>query len=259
MSSGVSSPRTRRTVFSELPVGKLHGTAWTLALAIVGVACGPRATGDLHRAVVCDVSTSGAELSCSKASVHQVGKDWIDSVGRYASGRLELYLMGNGVDDTPRLMSVEYPRRFAPPVTQSKRRWRDSVLTAIDSVAAALPTGRGSAVAEAVFRATRGMAVGTTRTNELWLLADLRQVSPGVWNFERHVPQDMEFLEWIRLNGLEPRTGVLSRITVCGFHLMTPYNTGRITALSYNRLEELWTRIFRRWTNDVRIAEACVG
>ena len=91
----------------------------------------------------------------------------------------------------------------------------------------------------------------------LILASDLRQVTPGAWDFERHVPRSAEFLAWLRRMDLMFETKAEVELTVCGFHSETPARTSRSTAVSYHRTRVLWEQVFTAWRVKGRIGEDC--
>src|SRR2546430_13243644 len=233
-------------------------TASLLMLVVLaaGACAGAHAHEDsqVHAILLCDRSSSAAEFSCSANTVLGAGRWWADEAA--LGGTFEVWLIGDGID-IPRLVTESYPDRFRPPVSQSKRAWRDAFEARLGRNGGTLPTNTGSAIAEALWRVSRRLNEAGRGRKVLILASDLRQVTPGAWDFERHVPRPAEFISWLRRMDLmlELRAGV--ELTVCGFHSETPTGTSRSTA-SYHRTRALWEQVFTAWGVKARIGEDCL-
>ena len=166
-------------------------------------------------------------------------------------------MIGDGID-IPRLVAETYPDHFRPPVSEGKRAWRQAFEARLGRTAGTLPTNTGSAIAEALWRVSRRLSEAGRGRKVLILASDLRQVTLGAWDFERHVPRPAEFLAWLRRMDLmlELRAGV--ELTVCGFHSETPAGTSRSTAVSYHRTRALWEQVFKASGVTARIREDCL-
>src|SRR2546426_445489 len=205
-----------------------------LVVLAAGACAGAHAHEDsqVHAILLCDRSSSAAEFSCSANTVLGAGRWWADEAA--LGGTFELWLIGGGID-IPRLVSETYPEDFRPPVSESKRAWRHAFEARLGGTGGTLPTNTGSAIAEALWRVSRRLNEASRGRKVLILASDLRQVTPGAWDFERHVPRPAEFLAWLgRMDlSLELRADV--QLMVCGVHSETPGRTSRATAVSYNR------------------------
>jgi len=243
-------------VSARQPGQGLRG-ALTLGAVLLSAGCGGDRDGAVNKTVLCDRSTSGAGLACEAEVLRRAADLWFTEVRRYGRGRFEIALIGQDIGDVPVVLSREYPRRFDAPVSQSQEHWRQSLLAAVDSVAARMDSTRGSAIVEAVFRITLRFPTGPNLKNRLVLATDLRQVTPRKWNFERSVPEFSEFAAWIHDAGLDPQFGVLTEIVVCGFHMATPRGTSQMTAKAYRELEALWARLLGQWAPTFKVEEDC--
>jgi hypothetical protein len=205
--------------------------------------------------LLCDRSSSATELSCSANTVLDAAGWWADEAA--LGGTFEVWLVGDGID-IARLVAETYPDRFRPPVSESKRAWRQAFEARIGEQTAALPTNRGSAIAEALWRVSRRLNEAGPGRKVLILASDLRQVTPGAWDFERRVPRPREFLAWLNRTDLTLELGADVELRVCGFHSETPAGTSHSTAASYHRTRALWQQVFKTWGVTARIGEDCL-
>jgi hypothetical protein len=211
--------------------------------------------GQVHVALLCDRSTSGAEAACPAGTVVEIGRLWADAA-QTRGGRFEIWVFGRGIEPT-RLGVEDYPRRFKPPVSESKRAWRAEFEARLAARAAELPTHGGSAIAEGVWRVARRLNEAGPGRKILVLATDLRQVTPGVWNFERHVPRPLDFVRWLDVQGLGVALPEKIELLVCGFHSESPSATSRASAANYNRTRALWQQVFASWGAGAQIREDC--
>jgi hypothetical protein len=208
----------------------------------------------VHVALLCDRSSSGAEVSCPARTVLDAGRYWADAA-ESRGGTFEIWLFGRGIEPI-QFASEEYPRRFKPPVSETKRVWRRDFEARLGARAAQLPTGGGSAIAEGVWRVARRLNEVPGR-KVLVVASDLRQVTPGVWNFERHVPRADLFLKWIGAQGLTVQHSSAIELVVCGVHSQSPAGTSPAKADRYNRTRALWERVFAVWQLHGGVTEQC--
>jgi hypothetical protein len=208
----------------------------------------------VHAILLCDRSSSAAELSCSANTVLGAGRWWADEAT--LGGTFEVWLVGDGID-IPRLVSETYPEHFRPPVSESKRAWRQAFEGRLGGKSGTLPTNTGSAIAEAFWRVSRRLNEAGPGRKVLILASDLRQVTPGRWDFERRIPRTEEFLVWLRESDLTPDFGARVELVVCGFHSSTPAGTSLSTAVTYRRTRALWQDVFTAWGVKARIEEDC--
>jgi len=250
--------RLARAKMPRAEATALVKTAGLLVLLVLGAtACAEvhaHEDSQVHVILLCDRSSSAAEFSCSPNTVLGAGRWWADAAA--LGGTFEVWLIGDGID-IRRLVSETYPERFRPPVSESKRAWRHAFEARLVGKAGTLPTNTGSAIAEAIWRVSRRLNEAGQGRRVLILASDLRQMTPGAWDFERHVPRPAEFLAWLRRMDLmlEIRPGV--ELTVCGFHSETPPGTSRSTAVSYHRTRVLWEQVFTASGVKGRIGEDC--
>ena len=227
------------------------------------VACGISFSGcaaprvELNDTVLCGRSSSDADLACNAPLLRNAVLHWSTEVPRHGAGRFEIALVGTGIDDTPVVFSRRYPLEFPAPISRSRRAWQDSLIRSVDSVAGLLGSTRGSAVAEGVFRVSIRMPDGPNIINRLIVASDLRQYTPGRWNFERAVPPFDAFRAWVEEEGLAPRLNAFSVIVACGVHLESPSRTTPLSAATYSQLRRLWSRMLAEWAPQSEIHEEC--
>jgi len=250
--------RLRRSPLSASTATALVKTAGLVILVLCALSACARAhaheDAQVHAILLCDRSSSAAEFSCSANTVLDAGRWWADEAT--LGGTFEVWVIGDGID-IPRLVSETYPEHFRPPVSESKRAWRQAFEARLGDKGGTVPTNTGSAIAEALWRVSRRLNEAGRGRTVLILASDLRQVTPGMWDFERHVPRPAEFIAWLRRMDLmlEMRTG--TELTVCGFHSETLAGTSRSTAASYHRTRALWEQVFKAWGVKARIGEDC--
>jgi hypothetical protein len=208
----------------------------------------------VHLALLCDRSSSGAEVSCPARTVLDAGRYWANAA-ESRGGTFETWLFGWGTEPI-QFASEEYPRRFKPPVSENKRVWRQGFEARLAARTAQLPTGGGSAIVEGVWRVARRLNEVPGR-KVLVVASDLRQVTPGVWNFERRVPRADLFLKWIGTQGLTVQDPSAIELVVCGVHSESPAGTSPAKADSYNRIRALWERVFAVWQLHGGLTEQC--
>ena len=231
---------------------KVASSVPLLTLLLVTQSCAREE--QVHLALLCDRSSSGAELSCPARTVLDVGRYWADAA-ESRGGTFEIWLFGRGIEPI-QFASEEYPRRFKPPVSETKRLWRQGFEARLAARAAQLPTGGGSAIAEGVWRVARRLNEAAGQ-KVLVVASDLRQVTPGVWNFERRVPRADLFLKWIGAQGLTVQHPSAIELVVCGVHSESPAGTSPDRADRYNRTRALWERVFAVWQLHRGVTEQC--
>ena len=150
--------------------------------------------------------------------------------------------------------SATYPDRFPGPVMLHKRKWNNDFLRTLSERTKSLPSNMGSSIAEAIFRASlRSMRDGQ---NEFYILSDMRQQN-STFNFERRVPSGRAFACWLRSQGMVPKWGESTLITICGMHPYTPNNTSKMTSQNYNALVKVWQVVFTDWHVSATFSETC--
>ena len=229
-------------------------SAFALPILLATASCTARPQG-VYVTVLCDRSSSGAELSCPGSTILEAGRYWADAAeGR--GGSFEVWLVGRDIETT-RFATETYPQRFKPPVSQNKRAWREAFEARLSWQIAKLPREGGSAIAEGLWRVARRLNEAGSGRKVLVLASDLRQVTPGVWNFERRVPRAPEFVRWLDAEGLRVKLAGTIELLVCGFHSESPSATSHESAANYNRTRAVWEQVFESWGAAGRIREDC--
>jgi len=243
---------------SKINQGQSPGSKYLPAvlaiISLVGSSQAALASEGFNLIAICDRSSSAGEYACSKENLEKAAKFWIGQAGDVGGGTFEVVLIDSGFDSAEVAFSEKYPERFPGPVTLNKRKWTGEFMEKLDKTAESLPENKGSAIAEALYRASlRIPQGGTTR---VYILSDMRQVN-GVFNFERKVPGKAEFIKWLDSKSIRPKFPPGARFTACGLHPYTPGNTSRMTTENYQKLVELWAEVFSKWGLQAEIFEVC--
>ncbi|WKZ32786.1 MAG: hypothetical protein QY316_12900 [Thermodesulfobacteriota bacterium] len=243
---------------SKINQGQSPGSKYLPAvlafISLVGIAQPAQASEDFNLIAICDRSSSAGEYACSKGNLEKAGRLWVEQAGDTEGGSFELVIIDTGFDSAEIAFYERYPARFPGPVTLNKRRWVDQFMDKLDKKAGGLPKNKGSAIAEALYRASlRIPQGGTTR---IYILSDMRQVD-GIFNFEKRVPGKAEFMRWLESKLIKPKFPPGTRLTVCGLHPYTLGNTSRMTTENYERVVDLWTEVFSKWGIKAEISEVC--
>jgi hypothetical protein len=181
-------------------------------------------------------------------SIEKLGEEFCKKAYKRGGGVFEILVLNTGIDDLIPIFKREYPESFAAPTFESKRRWEKEFIQDLQASLRNLPANKGSAVWEAIFITTKQL---NKREGEkvLVIYSDLRQVTPGRWNFETHIPDTAkEFIEWAEEEYLIPEFEPNMQVVVCGFQpLPAITKTSRITPQAYGRLAEFWTALFGKY------------
>lgn len=244
---------------TEIKQGRGAGSKYLPAvlafISLVVSAQSALASEGFNLIAICDRSSSAGEYACSKSNLEKAGRLWVEQAGDAGGGSFELVIINTGFDSAEIAFSEKYPERFPGPVTLNKKKWTGQFMESLSKTAESLPENKGSAIAEAIYRASlRIPQGGTTR---VYILSDMRQVTGGAFNFERSVPGNAEFMRWIDSKSIKPKFSPGTRLTACGLHPYTPDNTSRMTTESYGKLVDLWTEVFRKWYVKAEISEVC--
>ena len=236
------------------PIKRLAQITAVLLVAIMLLLIG-RSTahaGDkFNMVVLCDRSSSAAEYSCPASKLEEAGRVWVQKADDAGGGTFQVFLIDTGFDKTPFIFSESYPESFKGPVTANKRKWRVEFLHKLKAVN--MPTGKGSAIAEAIKRSS--LRIHNDGQTLFLILSDLREVNEA-FNFEKVVPTEKEFISWLEANALMPKFNGTTRIVVSGMHPCTPDNkTSRMTAENYDWLFKLWQAVFKKWGVRATISE----
>ncbi|MBI5847204.1 MAG: hypothetical protein HZB31_04520 [Nitrospirae bacterium] len=234
----------------------LQATALILLVLIVTLSSCHKAHAEdqFNLLAVCDRSSSAGGISCTADALNNAGTYWIRKADDAGGGIFELFLIDQGFDTAIILFSAEYPEKFPGPVSSHKKKWRNDFIQRLTDVTKSLPTNKGSAVVEAIYRASIRMP--DRGENLLYILSDMRQQNKD-FNFEKTVPTDKEFLRWLDKSSIKPAFKASTSIIACGIHPYTPDQTSRMTTNNYDRLLKLWRAVFTQWGVKATITEAC--
>ena len=217
----------------------------------VGVLVAHAGENDYNMQVLCDRSSSMAEYYCTPEQIAEAGDYWAHKADEAGGGEFTVFLIGSGFDDTPVLLSVTYPSRFPGPVMAHKKEWRIAFLQRLKALR--LPTNRGSAIAEAIYRVS--LRIPRNGETEIYVLSDMREVD-DTFNSEVQPPSEQEFLKWLDRKAIRPRFTSTTKVVVSGVHPYSPDNTSRMTTENYDRLVRLWRAVFRKWGVNATISES---
>lgn len=220
-----------------------------LALTLLGTRSAHAAEA-FNMEVLGDRSSSANGYSCSNEAIVQAGNMWVKKADDAGGGTFEILLIDQGFDSTAVIFSESYPERFPRPVTAHKKKWRTEFLQKLKAIK--LPSGKGSAIAEAICRSS--LRIPNDGHTVVYIMSDMREIDEA-FNFESQVPSEKEFTNWLEANAIKPRFNGSTKVAVRGMHPYTPANTGRMTAQNYDRLLKLWQAVFDKWGVKATISE----
>ena len=203
--------------------------------------------------VITDQSTSVGSYHINSAELAEIGTAWVYDAERMGGGRFEILLVGHSFDDVPVLFSQDYPRRFPAPISESKAEWARQFIARLSALADSLPQTGGSAIAEAIYRAS--LRIPDKGKNTIFVYSDLREVNRR-FDLERNVPTFAEFADWLKGDGISPVFPKDTRLQVIGVHPYSGPNTSRLTAQNYDKTIRLWEQVFKSWKVKATISEA---
>jgi hypothetical protein len=203
---------------------------------------------------VCDRSSSADEFSCTPETIEHAARLWLRKADDAGGGTFELFIIDKGFDSTTILFSATYPERFPGPVTANKKKWRMAIFQRLYQATKTLPTNKGSAIIEAIYRSS--LRIPHDGQTLVLVMSDMREVNEA-FNFERHVPSEREFMRWLDRSAIKPVFKSSTTIIVCGAHPYTPDQTTRMTIENYDRQLKLWRSVFTQWGVKATISEAC--
>lgn len=203
---------------------------------------------------LCDRSSSAGDYSCTSETIESLFRYWIRKVDNANGGTFELFLIDQGFDTSKLLFYAEYPDHFPGPVSAHKKKWRIDFMEMLSQKMKDLPRNTGSAVVEAIFRTS--LRIPPEGETLLSIQSDMRQMNDA-FNFEKRVPSEKEFLNWLNKQAMTPKFKDSTSLTVCGVHPYTPSNTSRMTTQNYEQLIRLWQEVFKHWGVKASFSEAC--
>lgn len=217
----------------------LAGTAPSPSVAWKPIADSTTANlGKLHMAVLCDRSNSMRD-SCNEDDLMRAFDVWLTDGFAVTGGTFTVYLIGNSYDTAKQIFSVivpDYSLGQKAVFLLSARHELSKVL----KVATAEPS---SAVAEAISVAVSGLCERKGR-HQLIILSDMRQYTPGRWNFEKAVPAAAQFIAFLRHEDLFVDLHGIS-VMACGLHSQRGQGAGPYSAKLAAQLRDTWSGVFR--------------
>ncbi len=143
----------------------------------------------VHVAVVCDRSNSTTGSPCDLAALEAYYREWVPG-GTTPGSTFTVYGVSTSRDGTGVLFTTESTRTSLGERTAALLSSEGGLGKSLEKAPA------GSAIAEALH-----VALGDLQRHRgvlrLLVHSDLRQVTPGRWNFERTVPSPAVFLRWL--------------------------------------------------------------
>jgi hypothetical protein len=215
------------------------------------VLAGLAAAAPAHAVVVCDRSSSTLGVSCQPSTVRRAAIEWLAHGGVLDGASFEVLVPGNSYDSAHRL-AVHHTT--GQEVGERIARALHAVDALADTIAGERGSG-GSAIAETIRIAVEHLGEVRGRRS-LLVLSDLRQVTPGRWNFERRVPSALVFAKWLDRAGLTVNLRGLD-VDVCGTHHMRGNGAGSFDARMAHDVVELWSSILHAAGCDARIQSDC--
>jgi hypothetical protein len=210
--------------------------------------------GGSNAVLICDRSSSAGEYASSSETIKRIGRMWAEKADSSGGGEFEVFVTDKGFDTVALMLSETFPNEFPGPVTQHKKTWKEGFVQRLSDKANGMPSDNGSAIAEAIYRAS--LRVQDKGETTIYVLSDMREVNQ-VFNFENKVPEAKEFIDWLDANSIKPEFTQSTRLVVCGFHPYSPDDTSRMTAQNYERLMKLWKAVFEHWGIEAEISETC--
>lgn len=202
--------------------------------------------------VITDQSTSVGGHHISSAELAQIGDAWIADAEKMDGGRFEILIVGKSFDDVPVFLSQQYPQSFPVPISYSKLEWKKEFIKHLTEIADSLPNNGGSAIAEAIYRAS--LRIPDNGETKIIVCSDLREVNKR-FDLERSVPTYTEFANWLKEDGITPIFPKNTRLWVIGVHPYSGPNTSTLTARNYDNTIRLWEQVFKSWKVKASISE----
>jgi len=194
----------------------------------------------LHWSLVVDGSDSGLGLVANRQTIQQFFQGWARQALHRPTSSFAVLLVGQSRDTARQVIHLSVPAAWGSGVSQAKKKF---VLQGLEKLSQLELTG-GSAIAEAIQVATLGLR----ERPGIWslvVLSDLRQVTPGQWNFERAVPSPEAFIRWMKQEYLLADLQDIS-VEVIGLHSQRGPNAPEFTATQERQLRILWDVAFQQ-------------
>jgi hypothetical protein len=205
-----------------------------------------------HVALICDRSSSTLGVSCQPTSVRRAALAWLARGGVREGASFEVLVPGQSYDSSRRIAASNMASRAAGERIAL-------AVAAVDSLPDAVARDRGaagSAIAETLRLAVDDLA-DRRGARALVVLSDLRQYTPGRWNFEKRVADPAAFSSWLVHEGLAPDLRGID-VSACGTHHMRGTGATSFDARMARQVVELWMGVFRAsGASDPRIVSDC--
>lgn len=224
-----------------------------LTLCLFG--CTQTTTKPINLTLLVDCSTSVMEAShLVETDIFEAANWWGEYAMRNSGGKFEILTIGKAIDDVTLLFSRECPISFQAPLYKSKKEWFTDFQRDLRRLTNNLPQNRGSAIIEAIFRASQRLSESDGE-KILLIYTDLREVN-GYFNFELSIPNKKVVIHWVKKHNLTPRLTDV-RVLVAGFQPYPPNSTTRrITPKQYGELRTLWLLLFEGWGAQAKLTES---
>ncbi len=185
-----------------------------------------------HAAILCDRSDSMLGLACDAKALEAAYDRWLERSGAVTGSTFDVYGVGTSRDSASVLFRVSASSRTPGERLIALLETRSRV----DAGLGGAPTG--SALVEALDVAAADLKA-RQGTKAVLLLTDLRQVTPGTWNFEVAAPEPAAFARWLRSSRLLPQLrGV--ELQACGLHHRRAPGAKHYDAALARRVEQAW-------------------
>jgi hypothetical protein len=203
-------------------------------------------------AIVCDVSDSTLGLACAPADLLGAFDLWLADGLATPGASLTVYVVGSSRDTARRVLTLTVPEQSVGARVAGVLGVRRALPTLLPE----RPEPNTSAIAEALSVALSELRERRGRYR-LVVLSDLRQVTPGRWNFERDVPPTSKFVPWLKTElFLADLQGV--PVLACGLHPHRGPSAGPASATLLTQLRATWEGTFRALgAPDVRLLTTC--
>lgn len=191
----------------------------------------------LHTAVLWDRSSSTVGSNATE-NLTKAFNLWLADGFAVVGSTFRVYLAGNSYDTARQVYSVTVPG--VPPAQKVA-----SLLGARNELSRLVVSEgtNNSAIAEVL-----GVAVNELREHngqyELVIFSDLRQYTPGTWNFEESIPRADRFISWLKRENLLMDLKDIP-ITVVGLHHFRSPQAGLYDASLAVQLRNTWEEVFR--------------
>jgi hypothetical protein len=191
-----------------------------------------------HFSVVCDRSDSTLGTSCSPEALRVVFNSWITRGGLVIGSTFTVWVPGRTRDSTARVISLTTPDAplgaRAAAVLGAEQELDGAIVSAVKA---------SSAIAEAISVAGEHLKAKLGQ-RQLIILSDMRQHTPGQWNFERIAPESAAFVAWLMREKLLPNLGGVA-LAICGAHHQRGPNAGPFDGRLAEKITGVWSAAFK--------------